>query len=641
MAESDRDVVFRLKAEPDKGADRVFDEWKRKFEELYKTIDEGAVKSAKRRHDDEKKLRDQSFREGVEARRKAQQQEESLKEQAAKRDEQRRRDAEKSRVAELKRAQREQEDAMARMRAANMQMTDSLHMAMEGTVKLGQGIAMLGIAGEEDIQKLVSAVVRLKGVTDAIRGTVELWRGAKAAVEAYRASLLATAAVTATLRAGGTVAGQIEDAGGLSETLTGGAAGGIAGQAAQRVAQRTILTKAISGLVVAGKAASAALLTLPGAAAAATGALFLAGRAISEGPSASWSDPEGTLGPHGFWGGVLRNDLILRRAQDAAFASEERAARMAADLAGQREIAGFAAQRVGVQASGAEQIAGVRRDAQIRAIERELEAGGITGTAYDVGRSRRVAGLAGDELSAARGKFSTAREHARVTQAPQAKAEVAVAERGLLQAHERAIEASEERLKLERQIRDEKLAGVREAIAGAREEIGLKRQLMQAERDRLMSAQERFGLMTPDQQARKIRLKQRADRGERLSVDELRELQGVGTQGVQAYVSSEARQRAATAGFGQYFGGVERQRISEYRAEIKNLNVKIEGQKEFQVKIERESGTLVEAVVRRIAEMNRQRDAMLVRQIQEGVQKDLAAAARQQDQRQRAERQAH
>ena len=91
--------------------------------------------------------------------------------------------------------------------ASNAGMVEGFNKSTEGVLKLGRGFAMLGIAGEDDVKKILEVMLKVQAVVDLTRGGIELYQGLTQGVKAYRAAVLAaTSAETALAAARGTSA---------------------------------------------------------------------------------------------------------------------------------------------------------------------------------------------------------------------------------------------------------------------------------------------------------------------------------------------------------------------------------------------------------------------------------------------------
>src|SRR5690606_21104237 len=121
---------------------------------------------------------------------------------------------------------REAKLAAGRIIGANARLREGFERTTEGALKLGRGIAMLGLTSEESMQKILQTMLRVQGVVDTVRGTMDLGRGAAGMIDAVgerRAARATLAGLSGGVAGGAGAAGR---AGG------GAAAAGGAGAAA-------------------------------------------------------------------------------------------------------------------------------------------------------------------------------------------------------------------------------------------------------------------------------------------------------------------------------------------------------------------------------------------------------------------------
>ena len=115
----------------------------------------------------------------------------------------------------------------------NRSLREGFVKGAEGALMLGRGIAALGLAGEEDIEKLARALVRVQGIVDVAKGGVQIYEAITRSVEAYRAAVLSAAAAESALAAARGRGAVGAAAGGVAAR---GAGAGIAGAAGAGVA---------------------------------------------------------------------------------------------------------------------------------------------------------------------------------------------------------------------------------------------------------------------------------------------------------------------------------------------------------------------------------------------------------------------
>jgi hypothetical protein len=217
---SEREVLFRLRAQGDKNNPREFKRMGDEALKTQKTIDDGVRNSAKVR----KQVTDQSTREQQKADRDAEREADRLHKrhrerqlERAKRnrevrdeeerkvksaEEQAAKDRKKAYEDDLKesirvgnektkeankaardrqkaerQAIREQEQAAARARAAQQRSIEGTRQMIEGSLKLGRALALTGAVGEKEMEKVVQTLLKVQIAMDGVRGGMDLVQG--------------------------------------------------------------------------------------------------------------------------------------------------------------------------------------------------------------------------------------------------------------------------------------------------------------------------------------------------------------------------------------------------------------------------------------------------------------------------------
>lgn len=263
----ERDVIFRLKAEVDAKSFKALSRFGKLAAKTQIDIDKGVEQSAKKRLNIQEKAtksaqreREKAFRseqqllekgakliqkrldEQQKAVEKAAKAEVKARERASKQLEKRRlifaKNREKGIKAERKavdEATRQAEIFQKKGAAAAKRFNSELLKAGTSALQLARGLAFIGIASEKDLSKLVTALVRIQGTFDIIKGGVGIFKSIAAAQKALTASTqaatVAQLALNAAQKAGG-VTGGAAAAGGAARAAGGvgaiGAAGGPA-----------------------------------------------------------------------------------------------------------------------------------------------------------------------------------------------------------------------------------------------------------------------------------------------------------------------------------------------------------------------------------------------------------------------------
>ena len=144
--------------------------------------------------------------------------------------------AERQKQTAQARTIRELEHRHARLFTANLRLGQSVRSTMQGVLRLGRGIALLGIVGEKDTEKLLRALVKVQAVFDLIRGAIHTW---SAIARMIRYVEVATKAATAAQLAYNVAAG-------VGAAGAGAGVGGAMLKGAGAVGGAALLTKGLA-----------------------------------------------------------------------------------------------------------------------------------------------------------------------------------------------------------------------------------------------------------------------------------------------------------------------------------------------------------------------------------------------------------
>jgi len=546
-----------------------------------------------------------------------------------------RRKAEKQTRAELNKAKQQYSRAQSDLNTATRSMNDGLAQAGEGLVKVGRGFAALGIAGEEDIEKLLRALVRLQGIVDLGRGTIEMYRGIRQGVDMYRKSVLAATAAEEAL-----AAARMKSAasGGVSSTtgsMGGSAIGGATGGA-------------LGSLTTAANGASAALLSMPGAISAAVlGVGAALSMALNIGGSrdraAAYMGEKIDYSPNTFAGratnlgartfnraltagipgmNFVRDSwqmdipfLDLGDERASAAGSQESLAKRQAERESALSQIGRNRQRRALTNERDKAVEAIRLEARLRNAGQGLE-----GNEKEVAIARERQEAIREQQTALRAKATGTRrdlmaatKRENIVGVADASSELQKIEHELAEAAGRSAAAAENRLNIEKRIADERIRAADESIAKTQQELNLRQNQIEAERQRLMTAEERFGQLGGEEQERLINLMRRAQNREELSVEDWQAVRGVGTRRATEMANRAFRERTAGTEFGQFYGLEERERMRNLREQKQELEVRLKGEQEIKVQIEQDSETLAKRLT---AEITTQYDRFMARTIE-------------------------
>ena len=516
------------------------------------------------------------------------------------------------------------------------EMHDSYLAAGEGLVTFGRGLAEIGLAGEENTEKMLRMLIRVQAVVDVTKGGIEIYRGIRSAVDAYRNSVLAAAAAEEALNLararGGTRAATNLGIARTANTVGTAATGTLA-----TTGLGSTLTGAIAGL---GTTLSAAIFSLPGAIAlgitgvGAAGAMAfnvggsrdMAANAIPTG----WIDPNSLIGqgmgtadwamsytsPIGLLSGSLGGPAFggLAKLQRETLARQEETRKR--EEARQSYLSGPEFEQFQRDNAARQNAFDLQRQLRKLGFQRQQEIDALTGgPSLDTVKDRF--GIAQRDLATAKQQFSMAES---MEPGRMQREELARAQAQLIEAHQRVKDLTERRIQLEREAGQESIAAARERSSELQKQLDLAKQQRTEAESRYLSAKERFGQMDEVSQHNAIMAMQRAQRlgigraGE-LSRDERMMLRNIGTQQAEQFARAGDTASAEGANFDMYFGTMERQIIDQLgdgspgsRKIISELQAKLELENrvivETTLDIDKITQTIVQAARETIANEN-------------------------------------
>lgn len=140
--------------------------------------------------------------------------------------------------------------AQGRLQAGGNLLRSGIADAGGELIKVGTGLATIGLVSEKNNEKLLRGLVLLRGANDIVSGGLKLWEKTSAIVEAYRATLAASKTIQATLLAqqalmgaagAGGAAGAARGVANVAGGVAGNAAGGAAGVAGMSMLQKAAI----------------------------------------------------------------------------------------------------------------------------------------------------------------------------------------------------------------------------------------------------------------------------------------------------------------------------------------------------------------------------------------------------------------
>ncbi len=458
---------------------------------------------------------------------KAQRESERAQAQAVRDKERQERDAAKSQ----RRLGVEAENAAKRELEARYKLAESFRTGLSGAMQLGRGLAMLGIVGEKDTEKILKQLIKIQAAFDIMSGAVSVivnvskaWRAYETAVAAAAAAHTALSAAQAAVAVTSAASAGSSGLAGLAGGLLGGAARGAGGLIRSGVGRlapvaRLAANPYVSAPLAVGFAGAATYDTLTGG----TGRAGAPGRALGRGVQGI-TQAAGEIFGADLWGtGSLRMQKRLEQqsARDRAFAETDRWR----EQINQRDLAAMQASQ---QAE----------DAAFALRPRDLSE--LTARRKQAEREYTATSARADELR----------------KSPYT-ADQMMAERLVQEAARKRIDAIQQESQEVRKLNDEKIAGARESIQVLTQETTARRQQIKAIEDERKSAEERFVMAGAGGQQQALRLAERLRRGERLQANELSFLRGLGANDdteLGGMIRKQITRQAKEGGFEQLFG---------------------------------------------------------------------------------------
>ena len=145
---------------------------------------------------------------------------------------------------ERTRAMGQYQSAMDRVRGAQTQLAERFNTGLGDVMRFSRGLAMMGLAGEENTKKLLQGLVKIQATVDVIAGGVGVWIRMSNAMRDYASMTQAAAAAHTALAA---AQGRSAVSGAASNVATGGALGGRLLAGAGRVASKAGALGIIAG----------------------------------------------------------------------------------------------------------------------------------------------------------------------------------------------------------------------------------------------------------------------------------------------------------------------------------------------------------------------------------------------------------
>ncbi len=499
------------------------------------------------------------------------------------------------------------EQASGKLVAMNDQATEAFKMSLSGAMSLGRGVAMLGLVGEKDTQKLLEGLIKIQAAFDIMRGSIETVQGLTRAWKAYRAAVAAAAAARTTLTAAQTVGGVVSGAAGgmaargrvaAGRSVAGdiglAAAGNIAGEGVIAGTSRVAARRAAGGIggAVAGGAGGAAALGLGAKAAPAVGGAGLVtgagiGAVAGVGAAGVSTFQFGRdVGQFGFMGGAEPGswlDYIATKEMELDVWLTRKTG-LGVESARQVISSGAAARRAQGRVAAARLSQGREQRARESARQQFVERADLR---------ERDFGATEETIS------RTLAESAR-TDDPRIR-EMALT---------RAIEFRRKELDIVKQTNREQAQAARRQISALTQQHAQHLKTAQTLRERGTTLREQFGSMTASEQAQIVAIRRKIDRGGDLTRREefiIEPFADVGRIGQALSSGRLARGKAAGSEevFAEFAGGRGDLEVRAEALERKARQVEgtIRVKEEIAIKLETDETVIVRSITRRIREL--------------------------------------
>ena len=539
--------------------------------------------------------------------------------------------ATKARLALLKQEERAAESQQAQLQSLQGQVKagnrESLAMFAEltsSTMQFARGLTSLGLAGEEDMEKIVQGLLRVQGAFDVVSGGIQTFVKFQQILETTRRTLLATAAAEELLAASSLKRGAAQASSGAIGGVGGGFMGGVMG-AGGALASR---------LGLAGVGGTSTMLL--GAGGLALGGAAFGGSQIAEfAGAASRNGLGGGASPGGFMDAIAQQEInaaiLLNRTfglsgmgrygtpilgQFNSYVDTEGVARSSDALERQQGRTSrmeelIANRRNRVNAALPELQRRFAQRASTRARNLSLDLEGMTGSDE---QSARVA----KEILEIEKEIASVKDAASQTQGAFMEAQkTLLQEQAALE--ERKRDLAEQRAQIEYNASQQTFEASRRALAVMDQRLDAQQSRLLQMQAGLRGSREAFGLRDEASQRQLLDIFKRGQSGEALNVEELRLLRGVQSQEAQDIVSKQARARASAAGADVLFGR-ERAAIAGLEGDIAR-NVEVRADLAWDVRFDKEAmeeqkRALVKVIRDNMAELN------------EGMQEEVMNAMR-------------
>lgn len=535
-------------------------------------------------------------------------------------------------AAAAEQAQEEREHELAGTRR---QFTRGVKKGFRSAVGVAEGIAYIGLSNEEDTQKLVQGIAKVRGAAMVLVESIEMIHGFTSALAAIRvitggaalaegalavargraavatgAAAAAEGAATVAGRAGllARLGGLVGIGGGAAAAGTGGAAGAATGAGAAALGADAV----IAGEGVLAGSAFAAILSALAAGGMATNALGMRDKTAGWMSSATRTVDDfgikrqvsniGDYGENRGWFEWLGRSRIFGSQQ------EEERATAAVNQSKQREAAtDFRDRQRSIEQEYGTQITQIQRQQEFADLDRRLNRVGLSaGRGITDPAQRELA-----ESQARRREFDREADKSRAEldrlrqqqsrylatglgEAVKPEA-IVEAEKTRVEYLRRGLEIRRQEYEAQKRVNEEAIAGAQRAIGILQQRKGVYAQQAEALRQEYRTGAEAWGGMDSGQRAWAKSLKDRFDRGEDLGAEQERELMGMPISAqMRERIRKRQRERGEKEGYEAFAGGEISDRIAALDRTQAGIQRRIDVRQEVVVKIERDDRALLE-----------------------------------------------
>lgn len=468
------------------------------------------------------------------------------------------------------------------IRGANRETVSNLAELGSSLMQAARGFTVLGLAGEEDTEKIVRGLLKIQGAFDIVSGGIQIWVKMQNIIEGTRKAVLATAAAETALaeatqlRVAAQSLGIAVGGGGVASGAAGAAAGGVlrgvgagaAGAGAFHMLGRFARSAIPRAGAIGGGIATAGGSLLGGAMVGELGYNALTG--------GGYGFRQGGFNQRLFSMGSSTTgaiDLMMGNtgSANAGMVSSQR--RLASQQSQSDQLRSlYASQQAAVSAAIPALRQGYAEDRSGSKTQLSSDMTAIQGKSGQFGRfnaeqqRKRLA----EEILAIEGKIAARKEQASQTQG-RFEDLITTYNEEQKQLEKDKLDLVVQRAEISRNAAEAELLASERALKNIEDLIENQTRQLMSKEEQKRRAEERFGLLDSGQQSSLLDIFKRGKAGFDLAPEELRQLQQLGSEAADAIVSGQAQARAKAAGVSELFVK-EQQTINKLIADIERNN---------------------------------------------------------------------